>query len=235
MKKLFYICSLALVLAACGNEDTTDEAKTKEVSATPEQEETQTNEETETEEKANDDMEVKDGPLLKAGQWTMNGESKVTLIKIKEDNQPYTVGPMILTVKSIKLLQHTNVTTEVEEYITSKFHKNLVDKTMNTIQIEYSIENTAVDKNILFTAIETLTTDTKVQITVNDAITENNMIPSDDTGNYKGNVVMEGVIAVPYFSGSLNDINTINIITGDVWDDDEGKKINPGEKIEIAF
>lgn len=237
MKKLFYICSLALVLAACGSEDATKEAK--EASETPKQENTQNTDTTDTQtdstnetqenEVETDDMEVKDGPLLKAGQWTMNGESKVTLIKIKEDNQPYTVGPMILTVKSVKLLQLTNVPVDIAESIKTLHGQEVIDGVLNTIQIDYSVENTT-DKNIMFKAVDAITTDTKAQI-----LASYNMAQSNDPGNYKGQVIVDGVTTLPYFNGKLEEINAIKVVTGDVWDDDERKKLSPSQKIEIAF
>ncbi len=224
MKKLVFSAALVLSLGltACGEEKTTGESK----------EETQTPASTETEkvqkeESKSDDNEVKEGPLTKAGQWTMDGQDKVTLVKIKEVNQTFKQGPINLTIESVKLLHHSNISNETKEYLKNVSGKDVTE--LNTIQLIYKMENT-VDDNVMMTAIDTLTTSTKAQIHGYD-----NMSLTDDTGNYAGKVIVDGMAIFPYFNSTLDEINTIFINTGMTFNSDSGTNLGDSQRIEIAF
>lgn len=230
MKKLIISTTItsALLLGACGGDKDTTEEK-QEVTTNSEEKENETNTaETQKEKVDGDSLEVKEGPLTKPGQWTMDGTDKVTLVKIKEVNQTYTLGSINLNIESIKLLSHSQPTEEVKNYVEALTTKS-VEGEMNTIQVIYSVENTS-DANIMFTAIDTITTDTKAQISgLHDIATSN------DYGTYMGKVIVEGLAIYPYSNGSLEEINTVNIITGDVWDNDNPAKLADSQKIEIAL
>lgn len=224
MKKLVFSAALVLSLGltACGEEKTTGESK----------EETQTPASTETEkvqkeESKSDDNEVKEGTLTKAGQWTMDGQDKVTLVKIKEVNQTFKQGPINLTIESVKLLHHSNISNETKEYLKNVSGKDVTE--LNTIQLIYKMENT-VDDNVMMTAIDTLTTNTKAQIHGYD-----NMSLTDDTGNYAGKVIVDGMAIFPYFNSTLDEINTIFINTGMTFNSDSGTNLGDSQRIEIAF
>lgn len=212
---------LSLGLAGCGEDKAKEDPKEEET-----QQATAKKENVQKEEKKVDDNEVKDGPLTKAGQWTKDGESKVTLVKINDDNQTYDIGPIKLTIESVKLLQHTNVDTETAEDIKSVHGKD-INGELNTIQIIYTVENTA-DTNIMFRAVDTLTTDTKAQIMGTSDFAHNN-------NEFFGKVAVEGLSVLPYFNGPLTEINSVNIFTGDVFDNDSPIKLSPSQKIEISF
>lgn len=228
MKKLLYVGVLsALLLAACGD---TEEKESTAATAT-EQNEVELNEEPEKEvakEEKVDSNEVKNGPLTEAGQWTVDGENKVTLVKIKNVNQSYELGPLVLNVESVKLLQHSKPDQLTVDLI-QNIHNKDVSAELNTIQVIYTIENTS-DKNIMFTTISKLTTDTKTQIEG-----MYNLASSADLGSYAGQVILEGLAIYPYFTGSLEEINTVNIITGDVFDSDSYEKQADSQKIEITL
>ncbi|SPT95538.1 lipoprotein [Lysinibacillus capsici] len=224
MKKLVFSAALVLSLglAACGEEKTTGESK--EETQTPASAET---EKVQKEESKSDDNEVKEGPLTKAGQWTMDGEDKVTLVKIKEVNQTYKQGPINLTIESVKLLHHSNISNETKEYLKNVSGKDVTE--LNTIQLIYKMENT-VDDNVMMTAIDTITTDTKAQINGYDSMSLN-----EDTGSYAGQVIVNGMAIFPYFNGSLEDINTVFINTGMTFNSDSGTNLGDSQRIEIAF
>lgn len=224
MKKLVFSAALVLSLglAACGEEKTTGESK--EETQTPASAET---EKVQKEESKSDDNEVKEGPLIKAGQWTMDGEDKVTLVKIKEVNQTYKQGPINLTIESVKLLHHSNISNETKEYLKNVSGKDVTE--LNTIQLIYKMENT-VDDNVMMTAIDTITTDTKAQINGYDSMSLN-----EDTGSYAGQVIVNGMAIFPYFNGSLEDINTVFINTGMTFNSDSGTNLGDSQRIEIAF
>lgn len=228
MKKLLYVGALStLLLAACG--DTEDKESTV-VTAT-EQNEVGQNEEPKKEIKKEESVgsnEVKNGPLIEAGQWTMDGDNKVTLVKIKNVNQSYEIGPLVLNIESVKLLQHSKPEQLTVDLI-QNIHNKDVSAGLNTIQVIYTIENTS-DKNIMFTTINKVTTDTKAQIEG-----MYNFASSADLGSYAGQVILEGLAIYPYFTGSLEEINTVNIITGDVFDSDSYEKQADSQKIEITL
>ncbi|WP_320940043.1 hypothetical protein [Lysinibacillus capsici] len=224
MKKLVFSAALVLSLglAACGEEKTAGESK--EETQTPASAET---EKVQKEESKSDDNEVKEGPLTKAGQWTMDGEDKVTLVKIKEVNQTYKQGPINLTIESVKLLHHSNISNETKEYLKNVSGKDVTE--LNTIQLIYKMENT-VDDNVMMSAIDTITTDTKAQINGYDSMSLN-----EDTGSYSGQVIVDGMAIFPYFNGSLEDINTVFINTGMAFNSDSGTDLGDSQRIEIAF
>ena len=224
MKKLVFSAALVLSLglAGCGEEKTTGESK--EETQTPASAET---EKVQKEESKSDDNEVKDGPLTKAGQWTMDGEDKVTLVKIKEVNQTYKQGPINLTIESVKLLHHSNISNETKEYLKNVSGKDVTE--LNTIQLIYKMENT-VDDNVMMSAIDTITTDTKAQINGYDSMSLN-----EDTGSYAGQVIVDGMAIFPYFNGSLEDINTVFINTGMAFNSYSGTDLGDSQRIEIAF
>ncbi|MDM5229770.1 hypothetical protein [Lysinibacillus pakistanensis] len=224
MKKLIFSAALVLSLglAGCGEEKTKEEPR-KEDTKTP----VSAEQNVQKEESKTDDNEVKEGPLTKAGQWTMDGQDKVTLVKIKEVNQTYKQGPINLTIESVKLLHHSNVADETKEYLKNANGKDVTE--LNTIQVVYKVENT-VDDNVMMMAIDTLTTDTKAQIHSYD-----NLASSDDTGSYAGQVIVEGMAIFPYFNGTLEDINTIFINTGMTLNSDAGTRLGDSQRIEIAL
>lgn len=226
MKKKLILSSalvLSLSLSGCGN-DTTNESK-------KEEKQTVSAEITENKEVKQDENEVKDGVLNKPGQWTREDDgSKVTLVKINESKQTHDLGPIKLTIESVKLFQYTDLSGSEIEHYKANYDKD-VTKGLSAIQIKYTVENTT-DANIMFHAIDTVTTDTKAQISGTD-----NTAMFDDTGTYKGKVIVQGVSILPYFSGPLEDINAVNVITSDAWDLDSKmpSSLNPSQKIEIAL
>lgn len=231
MKKLLFSVALvsALLLGACGENEETKETTTSNPeteAVTEDTKDTEKNTEVAKEEES-DSLEVKDGILTKEGQWTMDGEDKVTLAKIKEVNQTYTQGPINITIESVKLLHHSNVSEETKAYFKNTNGKDITE--LSTIQLIYKVENT-VDNNVMMMAVDTLTTDTKAQIHSYD-----NMAYSDDTGTYAGQVIVEGLAIFPYFTGSLEDINTVFINTGTAFDSDSGTTLGEGQRIEINF
>lgn len=146
----------------------------------------------------------------------------------KDVNQTYDMAPIKLTIESVKLLQHTNVDTETAEYIKS-IHDKDINGELNVIQFIYNVENTT-DANIMFHTVDTLTTDTKAQI-----MGIHDLARSSDVGINNGKAAVEGLAILPYFNGPLTDINSVNIITGVVWDNDNPNNLSPIQKIEISL
>lgn len=223
MKKIIFSAAIvsSLILGACGSEEA-DQDKDKKENAESHSNADSDQKETTTE-KADEEV---DGPLTEPGQWTMDGETKVTLVKIKELNQTYDVGPMKVTIDSVKLLKNENITEELKEAVSSTFGKEIGD-TLSTIQFMYKVENTSAD-DIMFHAFNTVTTDTKAQI---DAMY--NMGTTTDAGTYLGQVVVDGLMVLPYLNEDIENVNKITVTTGDVWYNNEATKIADSSKIEI--
>ena len=228
MKKIIFSAALVLSLglAGCGEDNAKEDAN-----KAPETQDTENvagegkNEGAES--AAPDSKEVENGILTEVGQWTMDGDDKVTLVKIKEVNQIYKQGPINFKIESVKLLHHSNISNETKQYFKNLNGKDVTE--LNTIQLTYSMENTS-DANVMMMAIETMTTDTKAQIQGYD-----NMAISDDTGSYAGQVIVEGMDIFPYFNGSLEDINKVYINTGMTFNSDSGDNLGDSQRIEIAF
>ncbi|MEY9979666.1 hypothetical protein [Lysinibacillus sp. RC79] len=230
-KKLIFSAALVLSLglAGCGEDKAKEEPKKEETQQpTAEKAQKDSGEKESKESAASDGEEVKNRPLTKPGQWSIDGEDKVTLVKIADPKQTYDLGPVKLTINSVKLLKHSNVSNEISETIKNVFGKD-INGELNTIQVTYKVENTT-DTNVMFRTVDTLTTDTKAQIKG-----INNIARNTDIGTFMGKVEAEGLYILPYFNGALDDLNIVNIITGDVWENDKPNKLGESQKIEISF
>jgi hypothetical protein len=82
----------------------------------------------------------------------------------------------------------------------------------------------------MFHTVDTLTTDKKAQI-----MGIHDLARSSDVGINNGKAAVEGLAILPYFNGPLTDINSVNIITGVVWDNDNPNNLSPIQKIEISL
>lgn len=173
---------------------------------------------------------VKNGILTTPGEWTLEDDgSKVTLIKIIEPNKEIDAKPMNLKIKNIKLLERTNISQTTQEDIKWLFDKT-ISKKLNTIQFSYDVENTS-DKDISFFAFDKITTNTKLQI---DGM--QNLISNSDPQEYMGKVKTEGVLVVPYFKDNFDDLNELNILTGEVYDtNDTSITYHKPIKVQLKF
>lgn len=229
MKKIIFSAAIvsALMLGACGSEEADQEsAKEENVEVKSNTESTET---AEVEEKEDEpEGEKVDGPLTEPGQWTMDGESKVTLVKMKELNQTYEVGPMKVTIESVKLLKNENISAEFQEALNSTFSKDVGDA-IATLQFIYKVENTS-DQDIMFNAFNMVTTDTKTQI---DGMY--NLTNSDDNGVYFGKVVVDGLMVLPYLNDDIENVNRVTVSTGTVLHNDELATLADAIKIDIDF
>lgn len=225
MKKLIFSSAIvsALMLGACNTEEA-DQGSTKEENAEVESN-AESAEKEEVVEEEKEDKQV-DGPLTEPGQWTMDGESKVTLVKMKELNQTYEVGPMKVTIESVKLLKNENISAEFQEALDSTFSKEVGDA-IATLQFIYKVENTS-DQDIMFRTFNMVTTDTKAQI---DGMY--NLTTSDDDSVYFGKVVVDGLMVLPYLNDDIENVNRVTVSTGSVLLNDELESLADSIKIDI--
>lgn len=174
---------------------------------------------------------VKDGLLTKPGEWTVEEDgTKVTLIKIIEPNKKIDINPIKLKIKDIKLLERTNIQDgNYKNYAEYLYDKPIGDK-LNVIQIQYEIENTE-DKDVSFLAFDKITTNTKQQIDGSLSLINN-----PDPREYMGKIEAEGVVVSAYFKDNFDDLNELNILTGDVYDtNDTSITYHKPVKVQLKF
>lgn len=159
--------------------------------------------------------EIKDGPLTEVGQWAKeNDGTKVTLKKIEALEETLNLNPIKMTLHNVKLFERVGG-----------------ENDGNVIQVDYTVENIS-EKEIMFHAINKITTNTKHQI---DVMVENMSGTDAGPGEYYGKVKEKGFIVVPYPEDSIDDLSSIKLITGDVWDNNQPDKYHESVTKEIVF
>lgn len=208
MKRKLFICftvlSLTMFLSACTSSDVNKTSNDGSEAKTVSKKEEDDREE-----------EVKNGPLTEIGQWAKESDgTKVTLKKIATLEETLDLDPIKLTLHDVKLLERIGG-----------------ENDGNVIQVGYTVENIS-DKEIMFDAIEIITTNTKKQI---DVILENMSGIASGQGEYYGEVKEEGFIIVPYPGDSFDELTSIRLITGDVWDNNQPDKFHESVTKEVVF
>lgn len=205
MKRIFLISLFTLllvtVLSSCVNEST---------NVSPD-----TDVETKASSKKKvDEDEVKDGPLTEIDQWVkVDDGTKVTLKGLAQLDKVLDLDPIQLTIRDVKLMERVGG-----------------DLDGNVIQVSYTVENFS-EKEIMFHAINIITTNTKRQI---DVMLENTS-GSAGLGQYYGEVKEDGFIVVPYPEESFEGLTSIKLITGAVWDDNQPDKYHESITQEVEF
>lgn len=204
MKKiLFFMIISMLLLVACNGESSTNKEKNNDLVKSENIDTSEDDKkEDSNEDEVNDENEVKEGPLTEIGQWTKDVDGTiVTLKNIVFLEKTLDLNPIKLELHEIKLLERAKG-----------------DELLNTIQVTYTTENLS-DKNITFNGITVITTNTKHQI---DVLLENlGYYPDAGIGEYYGNIKREGIIIVPYLEESFEELESISLITDDIWDSSE--------------
>src|SRR5699024_441080 len=152
--------------------------------------------------------------LTKVGQVIKDKDmgATVELLKIIETNETLDLDPIKLTLEDIKIINMSDIKkSEFKDYL-SQFTD---EEEFDYIQINYSMENT-VDENIeLYSPIEYIALDSGEQI---DVMMEDVRLDHDNGGEFFGKVTKESGIFVIIESSRVEDINSIKLITGDVWE-----------------
>jgi len=211
LKKIIYLIAVVLLIiliSGCSNDN--DNAKA--TSTHPKTTSTKSKNNTTT--SKTDSNYVSSGPLTKVGQWSKSDVGvKDTLMGISTPEKTIILGPLKITIHDIKLLKDENIPEDTVDEIDNLLNVN-IGNSINTIQIDYTIENTS-NKNIGFNLIDTLTTNTKVQIDGNDYIgTKSN------DGRYIGKVKVDNSKIFLYQQDTFDNLNSISLLTTDVYDDD---------------
>lgn len=168
--------------------------------------------------KANDVLEEtdknNDNVLTEVGQKIEDDRigATVELMAIKEVNETIDLNPIKLTIDDIKIIKMSNIkNSELKETIQDIVNKDEV----NYIQIMYTLENTS-EKNVeLVFPIEYIVLNTGEQIDVveNDLMNDNN-----NGGDFYGQVTKQTGISAIIKKSNVEDIETIKLITGEVWE-----------------
>lgn len=206
---LFFGFALTFLLAGCGNNsvppETSNENDKNDAIVNEESKDVQ-------EEKVED--VYSDGPLTEIGQWAKEDDgTKVTLKKMVKLNKALDLNPVEMTIQDVKLLERTG-----GEY------------DGNVIQVQYTVENLS-ETEIMFHGIKVITTNTKRQIDVMQEDTS----ASAESGEYYGAVKKDGFIVVPYPEESFEELTSVKLITGDVWDKNQPDRLHESITLEVAF
>lgn len=198
MKRLLFLL-IFILLVGCSNDET--------------QEQTQTDDETEQEENENETEE--DSLILtNVGDTINDNGATLELLAIEEVNETIDLDPIKLTIDDIKIIRMSDFSgSDTEVYMEQFTEKETVDY----IQVMYSMENT-VDENVDFISpISHLVLDTGEQINVNH---NDFMLHPDNLDTFYGTVTKEAGISAIIDNSSVDDINTVKIITGFVMNED---------------
>lgn len=205
MRRYLFILLLifSIGLVACGETEGTQGATN--------------DDEPETEEVKNDEPEEKpeekedNGLLTEVGQKSKANGMTAELISIKEVDETIDLDPIKLTIDDIKVLRISDIKDkDAKEYLEFYTDKDEFD----TIQIMYSIENTA-DENIEFyNPIEYLALNTGEQL---DVAFNDYMGDINNGGEFYGKVTKNTGISVIMHDSKAEDIESIKLIFGYVW------------------
>lgn len=194
MKKLKLLATLGLcglMLAACGEEDSTKE--TSETQA-PTTEESSSAENVESSEKIETEGEVSESEF---GTMT-------TLAQVKDLNEVQQSGPFNVTVEAIQKSQLQPSADYVEFF---------GGEDLAVISIQLSVEHTSDDTNVIYPDQGTIVTDTKKQV-------DADMLISDSVGgDFIGQVIKDGTVQF-IFDGNAADINSFQYIVDSGSDSD---------------
>lgn len=207
---LFILLSITLIgLLACGEEREHETSNNDE----PEIEEVEKDEPKEDPEKPEEKED--DGLLTKVGQKSKANGMTAELISIKEVNETVDLDPIKLTVDDIKVIRISDIKDkDARNYLGFYTDKDEFD----TIQIMYSIENTSDEKIEFYTPIEYLVLNTGEQLDVsfNDYIGDIN-----NGGEFYGKVTKNTGISVIMHDSKAEDIESIKLIFGNVWGEND--------------
>ncbi|KSU69471.1 MULTISPECIES: hypothetical protein [Bacillus] len=222
-KLVLFLCFMVL-LTACGNTTSSNgsaNANKEESSKKDTSQETSK----ETSKKEN---KPTSGLLTEIGQWKKdeNG-STLTLKKINNKETEIDLKPIKMKIKDVKVFEYTDLEAQDELLLSDNNYKK--DK-YHRIQITYTTENTS-DKNIFFTGVDVITTNTKKQIEVSNS----NLTSESGVGSFYGKVENEGMVLVPLFVDDVSDLSSITLHLSEVYLDDELELLHDGSKVKFDF
>ncbi|MCY7578705.1 hypothetical protein [Bacillus altitudinis] len=222
-KLVLFLCFMVL-LTACGNTTSSNGSANanKEESSKKE-----TSQET-SKETSKKENKPTSGLLTEIGQWKKdeNG-STLTLKKINNKETEIDLKPIKMKIKDVKVFEYTDLEAQDELLLSDNNYKK--DK-YHRIQITYTTENTS-DKNIFFTGVDVITTNTKKQIDVSNS----NLTSETGVGSFYGKVENEGMVLVPLFVDDVSDLSSITLHLSEVYLDDELELLHDGSKVKFDF
>ncbi len=215
-KLILFLCFMA-VLTACGNTNSSTEPAKKE----------ETSKEA-SKESAQKENKPTSGRLSKIGEWKKdkNG-STLTLKKINDKQKEIDLSPIKMKIQDVKVFEYSNLGEDDKELLSDNQYEK--DK-YHRIQITYTTENTS-DKDVLFSGVDVITTNTKKQIQVNTA----NLYTDKGVGSFYGKVENEGMVVVPLLVDDVSDLSSITLHLSDVYLNDEPELLHDGAKVKFDF
>ncbi|UOQ49927.1 DUF4352 domain-containing protein [Gracilibacillus caseinilyticus] len=166
--------------------------------------------------------QVPDDRLLqKAGQSTTDEKGTITLKKLKQMDQTYTIGDMELTIQDVKLIH-----LEPDESLIDYFHVLTHEKTFDYIKMFVEITNTAKEKR-KFAPVALFETDQGEKISWEKDIYLERL---NDT--LEGSQSRSGNIG--FIVKDSEQINQFHFTTSTLFDQQD-KKIAEAKKIEIKW
>ncbi|MCY1118954.1 MULTISPECIES: hypothetical protein [Bacillus] len=215
-KLILFLCFMA-VLTACGNTNSSTEPAKKE----------ETNKES-SKESAQKENKPTSGLLTEIGQWNKdkNG-STLTLKKINNKQKEIDLSPIKMKIHDVKVFEYSNLGEEDKELLSdSQYEKDKYHR----IQITYTTENTS-DKDVLFSGVDAITTNTKKQIEVN----KSNLTTDTGVGSFYGKVENEGMVVVPLLVDDVSDLSSITLHLSEVFLNDRPELLHDVAKVKFDF
>ncbi|WP_449540484.1 hypothetical protein [Ferdinandcohnia sp. Marseille-Q9671] len=162
-----------------------------------------------------------DRTLLEAGQSILDEKGEITLKRIKQVNETYEIGPIKITIRDMKLI-HLRPDYSLIDYFHVLTHKEEFD----FVKVFVEIENTSSEE-VNFAPVALLNSNTGETFDW-----EKDIYLEDLNGVIEGNSSKKGNLG--FILKSSDNLESIEITTSDVFDQDE-KKITNAQKVTLEF
>lgn len=132
-----------------------------------------------------------------------------------------------MKIHDVKVFEYSNLGEQDKELLS---YNNFEKDKYHRIQITYTTENTS-DKDVLFSGVDVITTNTKKQIEVY----KTNLTTDTGVGSLYGKVENEGMVVVPLLVDDVSDLSSITLHLSDVYLNDEPELLHDGAKVKFDF
>ena len=219
----FAMLSLGLLLAGCGNSasDKSDNAG----------KEAKTTQGGKSSSNKKDEREITNGPLLKVGQWTKDDEEgKTTLLKIAAPkNTTVKDGPIIYTIKDIKLLKVETTNKNQREYANDVYQSNGVTNPYYHIQIQFNAKNTS-NEEVQLNGIKSIVLNTGDQVSLSSGLNDDSLGSS-----IAANANEDHAAFLLVKTGKQKQINKLTVNFDSVSNAETSEDIGTADSLEIPF
>ncbi|MGX1193475.1 DUF4352 domain-containing protein [Metabacillus sp. SLBN-84] len=223
MKHAWLMLSLTIVLSACSAQATEPDQNEKK-----QEQKTETSASSPSNQNATEDSYVPnpqitdDRSLLEPGQTVKDDKGAAELKAISSLNQTYKAGDVELTIKDVKMIEHTPAYSMIDF-----FHTFTHEETFDIIKAEVEVKNTS-DQPVYFSPVAMLETDNGQRIDW-----ESDIYLEDLNGELGANQTKKGNIGF-ILKHSEEPVKSVTLLTSDVLNAEQ-KTESKAQKITVPF